>query len=141
MTIVPHKRLCVYSHSADGKVFYVGQGRSQRPYEQDGRALRWHAHVEESGGGYEITIHTWTDDRAEALRIEREMIETHTPLCNGREYVPAEAVPFSIRLGSNAKAALDKEAKTQGRPSANLVQWIIALYGVPERNFFWKAKF
>jgi hypothetical protein len=34
-------------------------------------------------------------------------------------------VPFSIRLGSRAKVALDKEAKAQGRASANLAQWII----------------
>jgi len=26
MTVIPNKRLCVYMHSADGKIFYVGQG-------------------------------------------------------------------------------------------------------------------
>jgi hypothetical protein len=35
------------------------------------------------------------------------------------------AVPFSIRLNARAKVALDREAKAQGRPSANLAQWII----------------
>lgn len=34
-------------------------------------------------------------------------------------------IPFSIRLDARAKACLDKEAKAQGRPSANLAQWII----------------
>jgi hypothetical protein len=34
-------------------------------------------------------------------------------------------VPFSVRLSTSAKAALDKEAKAQGRPAANLAQWII----------------
>jgi hypothetical protein len=34
-------------------------------------------------------------------------------------------VPFSVRLNASAKAALDKEAKAQGRPAANLAQWII----------------
>jgi predicted DNA-binding protein len=34
-------------------------------------------------------------------------------------------VPFSIRLSSDAKAVLDREAKAQGRPTANLAQWII----------------
>jgi hypothetical protein len=68
MTAIPNKRLCVYSHSADGEVFYVGQGNSQRTYERASRTPRWHAHVvEESGGGYEITIHAWTADKAEAL--------------------------------------------------------------------------
>jgi hypothetical protein len=37
----------------------------------------------------------------------------------------AGAVPFSIRLSVRAKEALDKEARAQGRPSANLAQWII----------------
>jgi hypothetical protein len=39
--------------------------------------------------------------------------------------VEAGTIPFSIRLNAGAKAALDKEAKSQGRPSANLAQWII----------------
>jgi hypothetical protein len=34
-------------------------------------------------------------------------------------------VPFSIRLNAHAKAALDKESAAQGRPSANLAQWIV----------------
>jgi hypothetical protein len=37
----------------------------------------------------------------------------------------AGSVPFSIRLSKGAKLALDKEAMVQGRPSANLAQWII----------------
>jgi hypothetical protein len=37
----------------------------------------------------------------------------------------AGTVPFSIRLSVQAKVALDKEARAQGRPSANLAQWII----------------
>jgi hypothetical protein len=35
------------------------------------------------------------------------------------------SVPFSIRLIKPAKSALDKEASAQGRPTANLAQWII----------------
>jgi len=34
-------------------------------------------------------------------------------------------VQFSIRLNVRAKEALDKEAAAQGRPSANLAQWIV----------------
>jgi hypothetical protein len=26
--------ICVYTHSANGKIFYVGQGNSRRPYER-----------------------------------------------------------------------------------------------------------
>jgi hypothetical protein len=39
--------------------------------------------------------------------------------------VEVGTVPFSIRVNSVAKAALDKEAMAQGRPAANLAQWII----------------
>jgi hypothetical protein len=39
--------------------------------------------------------------------------------------VESATVPFSIRLNIRAKAALDKEAASQGRPSANLAQWIV----------------
>jgi len=35
------------------------------------------------------------------------------------------AVPFTIRLDPAAKAALDKVAASQGRPPANLAQWIV----------------
>jgi len=47
-----------------------------------------------------------------SARIDRRKDETGT-------------VPFRIRLGTVAKAALDKEAKAQGRPSANLAQWTL----------------
>jgi hypothetical protein len=40
--------------------------------------------------------------------------------------VETGTVPFSVRLSAGAKKTLDKEAAAQGRPSANLAQWIIA---------------
>jgi hypothetical protein len=48
--------------------------------------------------------------------------------------VQTETVPFSIRLNVRAKTALDKEAAAQGRPSANLAQWIIVEW-LKEKGF------
>jgi predicted HicB family RNase H-like nuclease len=33
---------------------------------------------------------------------------------------------FTIRIAPDVRAALDKAGETQGRPSANLAQWVIA---------------
>jgi hypothetical protein len=44
------------------------------------------------------------------------------------------SVPFSIRLDVKAKAALDKEAANQARPSANLAQAIIVTW-LREKGF------
>jgi hypothetical protein len=81
--IVQNQKFCVYSHSIDGEIFYVGMRNPHRPYDRGMRNPRWHTRVEKSGA-YEVIIHVWTDDRRTAQRIEREMIETHKPSCNGR---------------------------------------------------------
>ena len=60
------KQLCVYTHSANGEVFYVGQGTRFRPAGRGSRSRAWEAHVE-SAGSYEINIVHWTDDRDEAF--------------------------------------------------------------------------
>jgi hypothetical protein len=78
------KHLCVYTHSTNGKVFYVGQGRPRRAYDRWCRNRRWLDHVK-MVGDYETTIHAWTDDRSEAQRVESEMIAAHDPPCNVRK--------------------------------------------------------
>jgi predicted transcriptional regulator len=42
-----------------------------------------------------------------------------------KKAVAKVTMPFTVRLDSAAKAALDKAAAAQGRPSANLAQWFI----------------
>jgi transcriptional regulator with XRE-family HTH domain len=77
------KQLCVYTHSVNGKIFYVGSGDLKRPYARKARTPRWYSHVKESGG-YEINIHAWMDDRIEAQRVESKIIAAHNPPCNIR---------------------------------------------------------
>ena len=67
----------------DGQTFYVGHGRPQRPFNQGNRTPKWCAHVRKSGG-YEVAIHAWTYDRAEAIEIERKISAARNPVCNIR---------------------------------------------------------
>jgi hypothetical protein len=75
------KSLCVYTHSANGRVFYVGQGNRFRPQGRASRSRAWHAHVK-AAGAYEINVVHWTDDRDEALRVESELIAAHPSACS-----------------------------------------------------------
>ena len=107
------KHLCVYSHSANGQIFYVGQRQPARLYSRE-RNPRRHEHVKRVGE-YEIDIHAWTDDRAEAQRIEAEMIAAHDPLCNFRKSDSSKrtctASDFlGLRLDAEVKAELEKMA-------------------------------
>lgn len=43
------KQLCVYTHSANGRVFYVGQGSSTRAYNRHARTPRWEEYVKNVG--------------------------------------------------------------------------------------------
>jgi DNA-binding XRE family transcriptional regulator len=76
-------QLCVYTHSANGKVFYVGQGTLCRPTNHTARSCAWRA---QAARGYEINIVHRTDDRREAVRVESELIAAHRPVCNFVEY-------------------------------------------------------
>jgi Domain of unknown function (DUF927) len=73
---------CVYTHSTAGRVFYVGCGTPNRPYDRHHRTPLWHAHVKEIGDKYDIIICARTGDSAEAQRIERELVVAHKPACN-----------------------------------------------------------
>jgi hypothetical protein len=79
------KQLCVYTHSANGQVFYVGQGTRSRPRCQNNRSRAWRAHVE-AVGHFDVEIVHWTDDRNEAVRIESELIAAHPAACNTEKY-------------------------------------------------------
>jgi hypothetical protein len=134
------KSLCVYTHSTNGKVFYVGQGRPHRPRDVASRTPRWHAYVEKHGKP-EINVHTWTNDRAEAQRIEAELIAMHGPCCNVRAIDQRrladnfEASPmFSLRLNPDERKALDKAAAAEDRPSAYVARRAI-LDWLKEKGF------
>jgi hypothetical protein len=70
------KQLCVYTHSANSKVFYVGQGSQTRAYAKTPRPPAWKSHVGVVGK-YDVNIVHWADDRDEAVRLESELIAAH----------------------------------------------------------------
>jgi hypothetical protein len=110
--------------------FLCRQGNSQRPYERANRTPRWHAHVEKSGG-YEINIHTWTNDRVEAEQIESEMIAAYGPCCNTllidrRAY--SDRVQANVRFEADVLAALQKIAAREERTISFMINRIIKDY-------------
>lgn len=76
------KPFYVYTHTAKGRVFYVGCGRAyfhrrglrakrQRAYSTGGHSPAWHA---AAASGYEVAIVFESDDRSEAFAKEVELI-------------------------------------------------------------------
>lgn len=114
----------VYTHSANGKIFYVGSGAPKRPYNHHVRTPAWKEHVARVGK-YETTIHVCTADRAEAYRVEAEMIKEHEPSCNLGP-APNYASPhLTIKIRPSAAAALVKAAKAHARPKSAIAETVI----------------
>jgi hypothetical protein len=74
-------RYCVYTHSVDGEVFYIGKGVASRPFCTDGRNSCWYAIVSKAKG-FDVDILRWFDTNDEACRWERRMIEEYKPVAN-----------------------------------------------------------
>lgn len=72
---------CVYTHSANGKVFYVGCGRGNRPYSADNRNYLWHKKVAQVGS-FHVRIVQYYVDKDDALKRERVLILKHAADCN-----------------------------------------------------------
>jgi hypothetical protein len=112
------KQLCVYTHSANGTVFYVGQGTRFRPRDRNNRSRAWRDHVE-AAGGYDINIAHWTDDRGDAVRVESELIAAHPTALNVEKYDRRrfpESVGVArkeIRLSPSQTAAIDEWRRHQ----------------------------
>lgn len=82
MTFVPAgDRFCIYAHSTDnGTIFYIGKGKSGRPYEWGGRSNLWMRKVIDTG--FHVEILAWYDTAEEALHAERQVIMHLQPECN-----------------------------------------------------------
>jgi hypothetical protein len=76
------QRYCVYSHSLDGAVFYVGLGAPSRPYIHTARSPRWNSHVNNRYEEIETLVLSWHQDREEAKEAERLAIATYQPVAN-----------------------------------------------------------
>ncbi len=79
---IESSRVCVYTHSIDGIVFYVGKGVCYRPFEASRRNERWSAAVEAAGGIFDVDILGWFGTDQEACTRELQEIQSRKPSAN-----------------------------------------------------------
>lgn len=82
VTIHSGNKYCVYTHSFDGRVVYVGKGRATRPFETHLRGSAWKKFFK--GKAVEVTIAKWFSNEADAKKHESELIEELNPVLNKR---------------------------------------------------------
>lgn len=76
-------KYCVYTHSINGDIFYVGQGLSDRPFDHRSRNNAWKAITAGVGAGaIDVEIVDWYETAAEALEVEKNLISTLRPVAN-----------------------------------------------------------
>jgi len=122
------KRLCVYSHSANGQIFYVGSGEpGRRPYERHGRTPRWLSHIKRCGG-YEIKNSCLGRQQSRSATDRRRddcgsQSVVHVLKVTARnEKAPATKTAFQfVRLAPAAKAA---SKRLRGMMSGRLRRWL-----------------
>ena len=73
---------CVYTHSIDGQVFYVGHGTFEHPYVRGKRNKAWAAIVRGNDGKFEVEIVQCFADRGLAAKVERSLIDLWKPAAN-----------------------------------------------------------
>lgn len=74
-------QFCVYSHSVNGVVFYVGHGKCERPFCLISRNRPWMNFIK-GKKTLEVTLHSWHRSKKEALKFELELIKKLKPKCN-----------------------------------------------------------
>lgn len=80
MKIPPGNPFCVYTHSANKVVFYVGKGLASRILDTANRNDLWLAKV--SVAGYVAEVISWHDTETEARIAEKVLIQKLRPECN-----------------------------------------------------------
>lgn len=114
VTISPRGKYCVYLHRYEETVFYVGQGRPQRPFEKERRHPAWQAMVA-SVGTYEVDIVFWTTDQEEALQEEARLIQLWQPSCNRLR--PSPGTPRLLRRQSQELPITERDSEAETRVS------------------------
>lgn len=74
LTRIYKDKVCVYMHSINGKVFYIGKGTPDRPFGFYHRNKIWHRIVVDNNGKFEVKILDWfAIDELARLREECEI--------------------------------------------------------------------
>lgn len=79
----------VYSHSLNGKIFYIGVGSKIRTSYLSRRNEKWHDFVKDSREDVVVDIMLKTRSRKEAFSYEKEMIIKHKPYANYYDGTPS----------------------------------------------------
>lgn len=104
MKIYPNK-FCVYTHSVNGVVFYVGKGRGYRALESSRRNYLWIEAVE-NAGSFDVDIVSWHDADADARLAETLLIRSLSPACNKLchpEYAGTDNQKIAASLANKGK--------------------------------------
>lgn len=106
MRIEPKRRFCVYTHSVEGKVFYVGAGVPSRPYTDIDRNPTW-ARIVQEHGYFDVDIVNWFASKASAFRFEKTEITRLRPEANRGFHKPPARAPYTsgpLSIGFNQRA-------------------------------------
>lgn len=80
--LVHSDKWCVYHHTHNGQVFYIGVGQIDRAFNLMGRSGRWLVFVDSIDGQYVVVIDKWFETREEALEFEQSQILKILPVTN-----------------------------------------------------------
>jgi hypothetical protein len=121
---------CVYSHSANRNVFYVGSGAKSRAFDKSGRNVQWREHVQ-NVGAYEVQFHAQSNDRDEAISIEAALIDELSPSCNmikpGHVHTKGLIFNFSVSMTESDAARVEALAAAhRWRRSETLNRLVVA---------------
>jgi hypothetical protein len=132
LTMRRDSRYCVYTHSYNGEVFYVGQGSPTRPFMLSARNHDWEDYVKVLPS-YDITIVCWTDDHTEARQEALRLMTSLKPYCNRTTHEPRHLRGASRCLSTRVLIAapdlprIDALARTQNKPRACIIRQLFAI--------------
>jgi hypothetical protein len=95
---------CVYAHSLDGNVFYIGCGKKERPFNSANRGRLWKVIVSVSRR-YEVQILEWFSDETTAYERETQEIKNRRPASNTAHCQPLTRWPDSQVWGGTRSGA------------------------------------
>lgn len=122
---ISEKAYCVYYHKNDDVVFYVGAGKSERPYVLAGRSDKWRKHVNSlprKTFDVDIEIAAHFPSKQEALRFEREEIKRLKPIANVFDNPELILEPLLVRFTKDQRAWIRRKSKKLKLSEAALIR-------------------
>lgn len=106
ITIPPFNQLCVYAHSVNGKIVYIGSGSLSRPFELKKRTDVWNAFMnsiaDDPSARITIQIVSFHPTAEHAKKAEHVLITNLRPVLN-QHHNPNSRLP---KLGSSSSPRL-----------------------------------